>query len=175
MTDIPRLTPTINLQISDFSSPGENRQLSILNGLSDIMKYASADDNVIIHDAARPLVTAKQISNCIKKLGEADGVLPVLEMKDTVYYSDDGKMISSLLERNKIFAGQAPEAFKLKKYFDANVALLPDEILKINGSTEPAVKFGLNVALIDGDENNFKITTKADLECFEKLVSEGRV
>lgn len=162
-------------EIAGFSAPGENRQLSIFNGLTDIMKYALADDNVIIHDAARPLITEKLVDACINALECYDGVLPTLPMKDTVYFSEDGKKISSLLERNKIFAGQAPEAFKLKKYYEANVALLPDEILKINGSTEPAIKAGLKVALIDGDENNFKITTKTDLERFKNIVSEDGI
>ena len=162
-------------EIAGFSVPGKNRQMSILNGLTDILKYAEPDDNVIIHDAARPLVSEKLVDDCINALECCEGVLPTLPMKDTVYFSADGKKISSLLERNKIFAGQAPEGFKLKKYYDANIALLPDEILKINGSTEPAVKAGLNVSLIAGDENNFKITTKTDLERFISVVSESGI
>ena len=57
----------------------------------------------------------------------------------------------------------------LGKYFDANMRLLPDKILHINGSTEPAVLAGLDIVMIPGDENNFKITTKADLDHFLSL------
>ena len=44
--------------------------------------------------------------------------------------------------------------------------MFPDDILKINGSTEPAVLAGMDIVMIAGEEENFKITTKADLERF---------
>ena len=100
-----------------------------------------------------------------------DGVLPVLPMKDTVYLSEDGKEISSLLDRKQIFAGQAPEAFRLGSYCRANQALMPDRILTINGSTEVAVMAGMKVHMIPGDERNFKITTAEDFQRFERLVT----
>lgn len=152
-----------------FSAPGENRQLSIYHALTDIRGYASDDDFVIIHDAARPCVTAAQISDCLKAAKGHGGALPVLPMKDTVYLSGDGKMVSSLLDRGKVFAGQAPETFVFGKYYEANRALLPDKILKINGSAEPAVMAGMDIAMILGDEGNFKITTPADLRRFEQM------
>lgn len=159
-----------------FSAPGENRQLSIFNGLEDIRKYAEESDVVFIHDAARPLLSERQITDCLEAVAGHDGVIPVLPMKDTVYYSEDGVKVSSLLERARIFAGQAPEAFVLGKYYEANKKLLPERILQINGSTEPAILAGLDIAMIPGDEGNFKITTKADLERFREIVSasEGR-
>lgn len=154
-----------------FSQPGETRQLSIWNGLTDIGKYAEDSDYVLIHDAARPLVSAKQISDCLEAVRAGhDGALPVLPMKDTVYYSEDGAAVTSLLERSRIFAGQAPEVFVLGKYREANQALFPERILRINGSTEPAVMAGMDIAMIPGDEGNFKITTKADLERFREII-----
>ena len=155
-----------------FSAPGENRQLSIFNGLEDIRKYAEESDIVLIHDAARPLLSDRQITDCLKAVAGHDGVLPVLPMKDTVYYSEDGISVSSLLERARIFAGQAPEAFVLGKYYEANKKLLPDRILQINGSTEPAIMAGMDIAMIPGDEGNFKITTKADLERFREKIED---
>ncbi len=95
-------------------------------------------------------------------------------MKDTVYTSTNGKTITSLLDRSQIFAGQAPELFRLGIYLEANRRLLPDQILRINGSTEPAVLAGMDIAMIPGDEGNFKITTKTDLERFlEKIGDPG--
>ncbi len=154
-----------------FSQPGKTRQLSVWNGLTDIRKYAGNGDHVLIHDAARPLVSAQQITDCLEavKAGH-DGALPVLPMKDTVYYSEDGAAVTSLLERSRIYAGQAPELFVLGKYYEANRALFPERILRINGSTEPAVMAGMDIAMIPGDEGNFKITTKADLERFEEII-----
>lgn len=153
-----------------FSAPGKTRQLSILNGLRDILQYASGTDSILIHDAARPLLSGELISACLSALDGYDGVLPVLPMKDTVYFSEDKRTVTSLLERQKLFAGQAPEAFRLGKYFEANDRLLPDRIYVINGSTEPAVLAGMDIAMIPGDENNFKITTQADFKRFEAIV-----
>lgn len=153
-----------------FSIPGENRQLSIWNGLEDIKAYADANDYVLIHDGARPCLSNEMIDECFKAVDGHDGVMPVIPMKDTVYLSKDGKRVSSLLDRTCIFAGQAPELFVIGKYYDAIEKLLPDKIMSINGSTEPAILDGMDVAMIPGDENNFKITTDADLERFKEIL-----
>lgn len=155
-----------------FAVPGENRQLSIYNGLEAIKAYADDADSVLIHDAARPLLTLKMITDCLEALKDHEGALPVLPMKDTVYASVDGKTVTSLLNRSEIYAGQAPEAFRLGKYYEANRRLLPEQILHINGSTEPAILAGMDIAMINGDEGNFKITTKADLERFRQIMEE---
>ena len=103
-------------KFTGFSIPGENRQLSIYHALQDLSNIADADDCIMIHDAARPLLQAEQISACINKLveqdGRYDGVMPVLPMKDTVYLCENGESVSSLLNREQIFAGQAPEFFR---------------------------------------------------------------
>lgn len=161
-----------SVKFKGFSLVGKTRQLSIYNGLCDIRKYADNRDIVIIHDAVRPNVSAEIISECILATKNHDGAIPVLPMKDTVYLSENGIVISSLIQREKLFAGQAPEAFKLGRYIKANERLLPDDILKINGSTEPAVMYGMDIAMIKGDENNYKITTPADLQRFREMVIE---
>ena len=153
-----------------FSQPGENRQLSIFNGLESIRTYAADEDVVFVHDAARPLLSQQMITDCLGAIEGYDGVIPVLPMKDTVYESRDGRTISRLLERSRIYAGQAPELFRIGRYYEANKRLLPERILMINGSTEPAVMAGMRMAMIAGDENNFKITTKADLERFRSII-----
>ena len=156
-----------------FALPGENRQLSIWSGLQKITetKSPSAEDTVFIHDAARPYISQKLIDSCFDALTGHDGVLPMLPMKDTVYESADGHTIERLLDRSHIFAGQAPELFLLDKYVAANRALLPDKILSINGSTEPAILAGMDIAMIPGDERNSKVTTDADMERFREIVA----
>lgn len=156
-----------------FSEPGENRQHSIYNGLLDIRKYSAESDTVLIHDAARPLVSEQVITDCIRAVKGHDGVLPVLPMKDTVYKSIDGKRISALLDRSEIYAGQAPEAFRIGPYYEANKSLFPDKLRLINGSTEPAFMAGLDIVMIPGDEGNFKITTKEDMEHFSELLNKN--
>lgn len=164
----------INKKFCGFSCPGENRQLSIVNGLEDIRNEIREVSLVLIHDAARPLLSEKLITDCLNAATGHDGVLPVLPMKDTVYASTDGKCITSLLKRSEIYAGQAPELFCFEKYYEANIRLLPDAIRQINGSTEPAIMVGMDIAMISGDENNFKVTTLADLERFREMVEENR-
>lgn len=129
---------------------------------------AGAVDYVMIHDAARPFLAEKMIEDCFTAVVNHDGVMPVLPMKDTVYYSEDGSSVSKLLERKSLFAGQAPEVFDFAKYLKANRDLLPDQIHLMNGSTEAAILAGMDVVMIPGDEMNFKITTRADLKrCME--------
>lgn len=156
-----------------YACPGRNRQLSIYNGLKAIEESLADKEkevNVLIHDAARPFLTEKLIRECVKAVEGHDGVLPVLPMKDTVYYSEDGKVISSLINRDKLYAGQAPELFRLQPYIQANEALLPDKILLVNGSTEPAIMAGMDIVMIPGDENNYKITTKTDMKRFTEMM-----
>ena len=150
-------------------------QLSIWNGLRDIFTYAKAEDTVLIHDAARPCLSEALITECLGALEGHDGVLPVLPMKDTVYLSRDGKSVSSLLNRQEIFAGQAPELFVLGKYYESNERLLPQKILKVNGSTEPAILAGMDIAMIPGDENNYKITTGTDLKRFREYIEQKSI
>ncbi len=155
-----------------FSLPGATRQLSILNGLRDILNDVGEDEAsdtfVIVHDAARPCLDIKLLDDLIAACPGHDGALPVLAMKDTIYRSDDGQVISGLLDRNTLFAGQAPEAYVLDKYLKANEALLPKDILTVSGACEPAVIAGMDIAMIPGDENNIKITTQNDLKTFSK-------
>ncbi len=158
-----------------FSLPGKSRQGSIYNALQDICDVAKDEDYVFICDAARPLLPEEMIEKCVEGMNGYDGVIPVLPMKDTVYLSKDGKSISSLLNRSEIFAGQAPEIFLYGKYCRANKQLFDEERLdEINGSTEPAVIAGMKMHMIPGDERNFKITTRADLERFNEIVKPDR-
>lgn len=169
-------------KICGFSIPGSERQSSIFHALEDIKnsenmcicgaagnkKRKAAYDSVLIHDAVRPNLSREQITVCFETLKFHDGVMPVLPMKDTVYLSDGDGHISSLLDRERVFAGQAPEVFDFDKYYAANLCLRPDVLCKIKGSTEPAVMAGMDIAIVPGDENNYKITTSVDLERFRK-------
>ncbi len=156
-------------KVQGFSKPGANRQLSILSGLEGIRNWASDEDVILIHDAARPLVSKEMITACLKACEEHEGVMPAIPVKDTVYYGVDGR-IESLLERSRIVAGQAPEAFRLGVYYQANKALSHEQLLQINGSTEPAVMAGMDVCYIAGEEQNFKVTTAEDLVRFIQIV-----
>jgi len=155
-----------------YASPGETRQFSILNGLNEIYsrhKEIGDRDLVIVHDAARPLVSEELINSCLLIENEYDGAMPVLPVKDTIYVSDNGATISTLLDRATLYAGQTPESFRFRKYLQAYEQLCYDELLKIKGSSELAYKAGMKIKLVKGDVMNFKITDFQDLENFKQI------
>ena len=129
------------------------------------------EDIVLIHDAARPLVSHELINSCYDGCRKADGIMPVIPVKDTVYLSTDGNHIQSLINRSHLWAGQAPEAFRFGKYFKLHKEMKRGDLLKINGSTEIAFKAGLDCQMIEGDPINFKITTPEDLSNFKSIIS----
>lgn len=148
---------------------GESRQHSIKNGLDFFaQENVPSDSKVLIHDAARPNLSLELIKRCMDGLDGADGVLPALTVKDTVYYSEDGSKITKLLDRSCLFAGQAPESFLFGRYWNINKDLTVEELGRITGTSQIAFDCGLNVAIVDGDENNYKITTAVDLEKFRE-------
>lgn len=157
-----------------FAPAGKSRQHSIYNGLIACEHSADEDSVVVIHDAARPFVTKEIISECIAGAEELDGAMPVITIKDTVYRSQDGKRINSLLERSELFAGQAPESFRYGKYRAIHDAATDEELMNTRGSSEIAYRNGMEIRLFPGAEKNFKITTMEDLTNFEaELNKEG--
>lgn len=158
-------------KFDSFALPGDSRQESIFHGLKACMiSSIFEDDKVIIHDGVRPLVTEELIVNCLAKLPKHDGCIPVLPVTDTTYFSDDGKTIDSLLDRSKLFAGQAPEAFMLRKYYKLNVGLPKEVLEKTRGTSEIAFDAGFDICMIPGDYRNFKLTTPVDLDRFNTII-----
>ena len=159
-----------------YAMPGETRQYSIYNALKVVKENGFCDDDVVlIHDAARPLVSHELIARCYNGCMEADGIMPVIPVKDTTYLSEDGKHIHYLLDRSHLWAGQAPEAFRLGKYLKVHDEMPREDLLKINGSTEIAFKAGLNYQMVEGDPMNFKITTPEDLSNFEAIINNESI
>lgn len=157
-----------------YTKPGETRQYSIYNGLISVRDNGFRDDDiVIIHDGARPLVSHGLIERCIEGCKVADGVMPVIPVKDTVYLSENGRQIQTLLNRSHLWAGQAPEAFIFGKYFRIHKEMERGDLLKITGSTEIAHRAGLNCQLVEGEAMNFKITTPDDLSNFENILKKS--
>ncbi len=159
-------------KVCGYAPAGRTRQHSIYNGLKCTETNAPETDVVIIHDAARPLVSDKIIKDCIIGAVEDDGAMPVISVKDTIYQSKDGKSIENLLKRSELFAGQAPESFDFKRYLDIHNSVSDDEIAATAGSSEIAYRHGMKIRLVEGSERNFKITTIEDLETFETIIKE---
>lgn len=157
-------------KICGYAPAGKTRQHSIYNGLKCIAENAKNTDVVIVHDAARPLVSDQIISDCIDTTIKYDGAMPVISVKDTVYQSSNGEKIDCLLKRSELFAGQAPESFDFKKYYQIHNEVSDEEIGATAGSSEIAYRHNMDIHMVKGSERNLKITTVEDLETFESIL-----
>ena len=155
-----------------ITDAGPSRQHSIFNGLLAIKEIASQDDIVIVHDAVRPLFPPAIIHNGISACAEFESALPVIPVKDATYRSVDKELVSSILPKEELFSGQTPEFFRYKLYLDAHISQSDKQISSIRGSAELAFLAGMSVKMIQGSEQNFKITTPEDLDLFEHLVGD---
>ncbi|MGO5315364.1 IspD/TarI family cytidylyltransferase [Bilifractor sp. LCP21S3_A7] len=155
-----------------FSDPGENRQLSVYHALLDLRGNLSRNDYVLIHDAARPFMSGELLNRTLDAAEGHDGAIPVLPVTDTMYQSMDGRTLDGCIPRGQIYAGQAPEAFRFGPYLEANEELLPDRIREINGSTEPALMAGMDMAILPGEPGNFKVTIAEDMDRVRQIIME---
>jgi len=136
---------------------GETRQASVNNLLE--ATEGTADDIVLIHDAARPMVSTDLIDRVIEALAEAPGAIAALPVADTLKRGNGGR-ITGTIDRTALWRAQTPQAFRL------GLARAAHRHGAGGGMTDDAALFeaaGHPVALVLGDEDNFKITTAADL------------
>ena len=87
---------------------GETRQDSVYNGLNKIKEFASEDDVVLIHDAARPLVNHRIIFDNIKACNEFGAVDTAIQASDTIVKSSDGSGVDELPLRRELYQAQTP-------------------------------------------------------------------
>lgn len=101
--------------------------------------------------------------------------MPALPITDTVYTSLNGQWVDGLLDRSRLFAGQAPEAFRFWPYL-ALYRDAPEESLSaLSGSCQLPYSQGWHVKMIPGELENMKITYPNDLERCAKLLQERDV
>ena len=141
---------------------GKHRQNSSLNGVT---ATSSECLNVLIHDAARPFVTAEIISDCLSALGNYDGSAPIIPAIDSLVKWDGQK--AHFVERSDIQIVQTPQCFKKQIILD----VLESDI---SGTDEIGILLRLypesKVKFIDGNIDNIKITTQNDLHYFNKTI-----
>jgi len=142
---------------------GEERMDSVYNGLKNV-----SCDVVLIHDAARPLLSRKLVNSVLNKAVEFESGVPVLKIAETVKRIEDGKIVGSV-NRDKLYLAQTPQAFnykKLKIAYDKAVAK------NKNYTDEASIweEFYGFAEYVEGDKNNIKITTKEDLELAKCLL-----
>ncbi|MDG2154086.1 MAG: 2-C-methyl-D-erythritol 4-phosphate cytidylyltransferase [Crocinitomicaceae bacterium] len=143
----------------DFNIPhqivdgGRERFHSIKNALN-----VCSDGHVMIHDGVRPLVSTDTLSRSHEALKTYDAVVPYLEIKDSIRVINNGN--SEAVDRKKYVTVQTPQCFNLdvvkKAYLDEYQVAFTDDASVVENS-------GVNIHLIDGNEENIKITTQKDL------------
>ena len=155
-----------NEKFLDVIAGGETRQQSVKNAL-DYLKCILADDDVIlIHDAARPLIKFPLINEVINKTIEYDCCSLILPIKDTII-SLSNNNYENTLERDKLASVQTPQGFKFKIIYEAHLKAIHSSA---TDDAQLVKSLGLNIHLIKGDEQNFKITTNEDLNYFEYIL-----
>jgi len=135
---------------------GSSRSLSVYNGLK-AAKHLSPE-KVLIHDVARPAVSESIITDVISEVTEETGAAPGLAITDAIWKVSNGE-IEKTLDRNFIFRAQTPQGFPYLKIFEAHKKLSDEWAFD---DVELAKKFGLNIILKNGNEENLKITTPED-------------
>ena len=151
---------------------GITRQASVYSAIDFLSKNGFGNPNVLIHDAARLLVSKQVISNNIKALEEAKAVSTILPCTDSMILSEDGLTVTEPLDRNKIYVVQTPQSFKLDLLRSAHKFA---QTLNIYDSTDDASLMKLlneEVKLVPGNKANMKLTTEEDL-IFIKAIFEN--
>ncbi len=147
---------------------GETRQQSSLKGLIEIAKTASDDDIVLIHDAARPLVTDKIITENISCVKANGACVTAIKSTDTIIQSIDGKTINSTPKRSEMFSAQTPQSFKLGTILNAHETLANAKDVTDDASL--LLKLDIPVLIVDGDIKNLKLTTEEDFKVIKQYI-----
>jgi 2-C-methyl-D-erythritol 4-phosphate cytidylyltransferase / 2-C-methyl-D-erythritol 2,4-cyclodiphosphate synthase len=150
---------------------GASRQASVLAGLHALKSHAP--DNVLIHDAARPLLPAAVISRVIDALREADACLAALPVSDTLKAEADGH-VERTVARAGLWRAQTPQGFHYGAVLAAHEAAVSSGRDDFTDDAAIAEWHGLKVALVMGAERNIKLTTPEDFALAEALLADGR-
>ncbi|RCW53914.1 MULTISPECIES: 2-C-methyl-D-erythritol 4-phosphate cytidylyltransferase [Halanaerobium] len=144
---------------------GKSRKESVNNGLksfSDKVKY------VIIHDGARPMLTKDLIEKSFQAVKKYDAVSCGVKVKDTIKVVENS-FSKKTLDRNSLRAIQTPQAFSIELIKKAHKNYDKEKALDDASLVE---ELGKKVYIVEGDYNNFKITTPEDLKPAEIILKE---
>ena len=133
------------------------------------------DDVIVIHDAVRPLVTEKILNDSIDAAGTYGACVCGLPAVDTMLYSEDGKVVTTIPERSKLFNGQAPDSFSLPRFLEMQANLTEEQREVITGTSQICTMNNQPIYIIEGDPLNFKLTTDGDLLIFKSIIDDQTV
>lgn len=138
---------------------GSERQYSILNGLRQVSEAA---DVVLVHDAARPLVTVETIEAVIKTTREKGGAIAAVPAKNTIKVVGQDNLVVATPARSTLWEVQTPQGFRKDILWQANEQALADDFL---GTDDASLveRIGVQVAVVPSDYRNIKVTTPEDM------------
>ena len=145
-------------KINKLTTGGENRQESVLAGLSACQPGA---DLVVIHDAVRPLLTTDLLRKTIEKAAETGGAILAVPSRESVKLVESGSILRTLI-RDTVWIAQTPQVFRYDKILDAHKrAEAADN--EATDDSELYEQYCGRVDVVHGSHNNIKVTTPGDL------------
>ncbi|MDQ1741533.1 MAG: 2-C-methyl-D-erythritol 4-phosphate cytidylyltransferase [Pseudonocardiales bacterium] len=148
---------------------GASRSASVRNAL----RAARADPQVVVHDAARPLVTPAHFLDTLAALEDADAALAAARMADTVKEAGEDRCVTATLVRSRLWAIQTPQAFR-REALERALAADDDTLALATDDAWLVERNGRTVRVVDSSPENFKVTTPHDLRVAELLLGERR-
>ncbi len=144
---------------------GKERQDSVFNALKSI--EAKTNDLVAVHDAARPLLPDEVLTSAINTAKLKGNAVVCIKAGDTIVKGNN--KVKEYIDRGNIYYVQTPQIFKYSVLMRAMKKAYSE---KFYGTDESMLvkRSGKQVNIVEGSLLNFKITTKADIELFRKLI-----
>jgi 2-C-methyl-D-erythritol 4-phosphate cytidylyltransferase/2-C-methyl-D-erythritol 2,4-cyclodiphosphate synthase len=139
---------------------GATRQASVLAGLEALA--SQKPDVVLIHDAARPFVSAALISRAIEAAGRTGAAIPAIAVADTIKLIGESGNVEATPERARLRIAQTPQAFRFDVILDAHRRAAREGRNDFTDDAALAEWAGLTVATFEGDAANMKLTTPED-------------
>lgn len=146
---------------------GATRQASSYLGLQG---FKTPPDVVIIHDAVRPFVTEAILENNVRGAIEWGAVDTCISSPDTLVHAPGGEKIRDIPLREEFLRGQTPQTFRYSIIKTAHEKALEDGIFNASDDCRLVLRLGQKVGVVEGDEQNLKITTELDLFLAEQLL-----
>lgn len=150
---------------------GENGQASIRSGVTALAERFAPEDLVLIHDANRPLVSARIISDNIRVAREKGCAITAIPCAEAMLWTEDGERSCSSYPRDRLRRTQTPHAFPLKDICELHRRALAAGIRDSVASCTLMIELGEQVFFSPGAQTNIKLTTEEDLDIFRALLA----
>jgi 2-C-methyl-D-erythritol 4-phosphate cytidylyltransferase len=159
-------------QVTTVITGGVTRSDSVRNALAHVAAREAAETTaVLLHDAARPLVTQRIIADCVAALRTHDAIGTAVPTSDTIVIAQDGVM-SHVPPRETLHRCQTPQGFRLSVIAEAHKLAANDPGFTPTDDCGVVLRYlpGVPVHIVTGSERNIKITYPGDLAVAEVLL-----